>query len=262
MQRNRQLERAAGFIFRWRRLWLVIGNSLLYAPPSGTRIVPERRDAMNYTIRNSFLKTAIAALLCTPAVYGGVVLDFESLHRTGSTYFFLPGSSYSEAGFTISALAAGNAPGGLLCSEADPGGGASSYWAGSTGLSACLDNGTSVLTKDGGGPFTLNSIQLAPFSLVDYGGNAAAIFSGLKMDSSVVQATFNAPMTMSFATFTFTGFDNLQSVAWGHVSPFHQYDNITLDGGAGTPEPYSGALLSLGLCGIISKTRMRRGKHS
>ena len=148
----------------------------------------------------------------------------------------------------------------IFCSNYDPSRGSSPSWAGSTALFNCRDNGITTLTKTGGGTFILNSIDLAPFDTdsPSYGVGASVTFTGTKSDLSTVQATFTVPLTLQFATYSFTGFDNLESVRWQHVWPYHQFDNITLDGGA-APEPATAVLLAAGLAlGVLARCKRRQ----
>jgi hypothetical protein len=54
-------------------------------------------------------------------------------------------------------------------------------------------------------------------------------FVGRRADNSTVSVTFRAPATLAFSRYYFSGlgFDNLTSVTWTHVAPYHQFDNIT-----------------------------------
>ncbi|MFN0101122.1 MAG: Ig-like domain-containing protein [Bryobacteraceae bacterium] len=155
------------------------------------------------------------------------VMNFESLATpgTGYTFSFVP---YTEAGFTITPKAVGLPPpaeGGFCLIQT----GNTDLFMGSTGLSNCFAGGTNTLTKVGGGTFSLVSIDLAPFGRSSgYGGGAQVTFVGTKAGGTTVSRTFTAPLTFNFATYQFSGFDNLVSVVWTHVSPYHQFDNVKL----------------------------------
>lgn len=150
---------------------------------------------------------------------GGAVMTFSSLAAPGSGYTNYRGP-YSEAGFTVSANYG-------FCFAQTPAT-TSDFFAGSTALSNCYANGINTLTKTDGGTFALISIDLAPFA-ASYGGGAPVTFAGRKADGTMARVTFKAPMSASFATYSFKGlgFTNLTSVTWRHVAPYHQFDNIT-----------------------------------
>lgn len=156
------------------------------------------------------------------------IMTFESLATPGTSYTFRS-APYTEVGFTVSTSM-------FFCviQSENP-----NLYMGSTGLANCNQNGINTLTKVGGGTFTIVSIDLAPFGrFLDpgspYGGGASVPFVGYKADGSTVSITFTAPPdaapfpAYAFQTYSFTGFDNLVSVSWTHVSPYHQFDNIKL----------------------------------
>ena len=175
----------------------------------------------------------VFCLVCTIAYGQLTVITFEPLAWSSGTgaYAFPDGyhyssAPYSEAGFTITPS---TGTGFCIIATDNP------YLSmGSMGLSECNDNGVNTLTKNDGGTFTISSIDLAPFGrLVDpispYGGGALVPFTGTKADGSTVSVTFTAPLTYNFQTYRFPPtFTGLVALSWRHLSPYHQYDNITL----------------------------------
>jgi hypothetical protein len=184
---------------------------------------------------------ALAVVLPQSAPAAPSIMTFESLAWSSGTgaYGFPDGytystSDYTESGFTISPS---SGTGFCLIAQDNP-----NLFMGSTGLSNCNANGINILTKVGGGTFSLSFIDLAPFGrfldpVSPYGGGALVTFVGTKADASTVSVTFTTPPdaapfpAYAFQTYSFSGlgFDNLVSVSWTHVSPYHQFDNITLD---------------------------------
>lgn len=166
--------------------------------------------------KNSAVIIALLLAFATTGANARTIMTFEALAMPGAGYTIIP-SPYTEAGFTITAN--------NFCQiqSQNP-----DLYMGSTGLSNCTSNGTNTLTKVGGGKFTLSSIDLAPFGR-SYGLGALVNFEGTKEDGSKVYAHFTAPQNYRFEKYTFSGFDNVMSVLWKHVFPYHQFDNITLN---------------------------------
>lgn len=152
----------------------------------------------------------------TITVIVGSIMTFEPLATPGTSYTSTT-APYTEAGFTIT-------PGSSFCLIQM---GNTDLFMGSTGLSSCTANGINTLTKVGGGAFALLSMDLAPFGR-SYGGGAPVAFVGHKAGGGTVSVTFNAPQSFNFSTYQFAGFDNLISVTWTHVGPYHQFDNVRL----------------------------------
>jgi hypothetical protein len=192
------------------------------------------------TVRNNFLKERRAmrpwwffVILALVGVFpqsvpATTVIDFTSLATPGTDYTFLF-SPYTEDGFRITPSGGGAGFCQIQSQNTD-------LFMGSTGLSNCFQNGINTLTRVGGGAFDLFSIDLAPFGRsAGYGGGAPVPFVGTKADGSTVQTEFTAPPTPGpfpangFQTYTFSGFNDVVSVSWTHVAPYHQFDNITID---------------------------------
>ena len=194
------------------------------------------------------LSLVAASCLVVASARGQTVLTFSSLDSAGNGYRFLSSPVYAEGGFQIRASTG-------FCTQQTPSSGPSDFYAGSTGLANCYANGLNTLTKVGGGTFSLNSIDLAPFAF-SYGGNALVSFLGTT-NASPLSVSFRTPTKLQFQTFAFTGWDNLTSVSWRHLAPYHQFDNITLDTPAPivTPEPTTIVLLAFGLLAVAGMRR-------
>lgn len=146
------------------------------------------------------------------------VLDFESLLINNNSVNF-HGDSYSEDGFTIDET--GSRPLGTF-------GTLESRFVNSTALFADSIGGTLTLTQDGGGPFSLFSIDLNELN----GSSVASVdFTGITSTNAIVNQTFVLDGVKStFETFFFNlVFSDLTEVSWVQSSPFHQFDNITLN---------------------------------
>jgi len=176
------------------------------------------------TTSNSFrsLGTQSTDLLSAGPPSSGVVIDFESLAATGGSFTFL--TTYSEDGFTL--VNASNPTGSFAF--ASPHTDNSAWFVSSTALFNNFVNGVTVLTREDGGVFDVESIDLA--ELPPFGTSPRSVpFTGIRADASTVMVTFTTDGPIGFETFAFSGFTNLTSLSWVQVPLFHQFDNIVLD---------------------------------
>lgn len=211
------------------------------------------------------LATVFFALMLT-VVAGGkadaVVIDFQALEHTGTGQQALPGTGkfYTEKGFNFDSSAPvfnfatwGTNSGNYL--------GSTALWNGDgTG-----STGITTITRAGGGAFDLNSIDIGELFLSSAGIPSVtfnAVFSGGGTTSASFTADgFRATGDLSsFQTLTFTGFDDIVSVSWLQVSPFIQFDNVTIDSAEvsepGTLLPFAAGLL--GFFGLLRRETSRR----
>jgi hypothetical protein len=198
-----------------------------------------------------------SALLVFAISANATTIGFDSLMTPGEGFVSVP--TYSENGFTLksmSNLGFGSARTGDVNFLYN--GQKMTWYYGSTSLFNDDLNGTTFLSKDDGSTFALNSIDLA--ALNDYytwGSGENISFTGNIHGGGAVTQTFQFTEQFKFLTFSFIGFENLDSVTWGQGFPYHQFDNIVLDQAAPPvnpghtiPEPMSIALLGLGLTAL------------
>ena len=120
-------------------------------------------------------------------------------------------------------------------------------------------------SSEGGGAFTLNSIDIANNYLQSFSPGSAPInFVGTKEGGGTVTFTYSPPVDNNLHTVTFSNFTDVVSVTWQQNFPYHQFDNVVLNGGVSeTPEPGKLALLTgAGLTGMAFVNRRRSKKEN
>jgi hypothetical protein len=128
-------------------------------------------------------------------------------------------------------------------------------WAGSKGFWSMTPEGGIRLTRTGGGPFAIKSIDLSMlenFSGFEYGLG----FTGYFADGSAVHRGFLLPTAtnvLPFASYSFgSEFDNIVALEWYQGLTFHQFDDIVV---TATPEPSTVLLLATGLLALAAAAR-------
>jgi hypothetical protein len=188
----------------------------------------------------------LAALLATAGFNANaVVIDFNSL--TGNNGDVNRGKHYEEDGFQIDTTGingfASIHPRSVGYDE-------------NTGFFNNNINGITVLTKIGGGLFSLDSIGL---DSLDGGYQVTVDFFGTLLNGSTVTTSFRTNAANNVQTFDFgTSFDNVTSVRWIQASPYHSFDNIVVAAAippAQVPEPGTVAMFGLGLLAFTAARR-------
>ena len=178
-----------------------------------------------------------------------IVIDFEVLEQIDAE-IHNQGKFYSEDGFTLEADHP--IPGNLEIFRTV--GTLDTLFPGSTALFHGNSLGEIILTRDGGVPFDLFSIDLAelPPGRSEPGGPTDSgpfdvEFFGTQVGGGMVSTTFTVDSFLTLKTFIFPGFTNLVAVIWfqgpGGSGPAHQFDNIVA---SPVPEPSTLVLWSLG----------------
>lgn len=199
-----------------------------------------------------------SALLVLAISANATTIGFDPLITSGEG--FVSPVTYTESGFTLksmSNLGFGSARTGDVNFLYN--GQIMTWYYGSTSLfNDDLAGGITSLSKDDGGTFTLNSIDLAALNdFYTWGSGENISFTGNLHGGGTVTQTFQFTEQFKFLTFSFNGFENLDSVTWGQGFPYHQFDNIVLDQSAppegpgnNVPEPASIGLFGLGLAAL------------
>lgn len=194
----------------------------------------------------SLIASSIAAALFGLAnVAGATTITFDSLEQAGVGFQYI--TSYQENGFQLDASD----------SFASARQGETGWYLGSAGLFDNYINGVTTLSRIDGNVFSLNSIDLGPVNVANYGTGAPVDFIGhVHGGGTVTQSVFVD--STGFQTFTLSGFTNLDSVTWAQVANYHQFDNIVVDAGTDLPEPASLALTGVALAALGASRRRRR----
>lgn len=177
---------------------------------------------------------AILALAASSSM--AAVITFDSVAKNDATLTVV--ANYEEAGYSVK---------GPLATIGSQFAGA---YAGSASLFLANPGNVATLAKVDGGTFSLKAIDLSPLAPSWYGGGADVTFTGNVHGGGTLSQTFTVGPALGFGTFEFTGFDQLDSVTWIQVAPYHQFDNIVVDAPAAVPEPGTLALFGLALAGI------------
>jgi VCBS repeat-containing protein len=111
-------------------------------------------------------------------------------------------------------------------------------YAGSPALSSEWAPVNIILTQDNGQPFSMVSIDLAPYWNSVY--IPTVTFTGTHADGTTVQQSFTLTTDLVFQHFTFTGFTNLSKVTWrfSNFNDYHQFDNVLV--ATGGPQVVTG----------------------
>jgi hypothetical protein len=158
---------------------------------------------------------------------------------------------YTESGFSL----ATPGPGGFVtwCSG-NPSYAGNNLWISDGGTNA-------LLTQNGGGPFSIQSIDLAHLESGTFGPQSFT-FTGNLFGGGTVSQTFTIGAqsgSPTFSEFVFgPGWTNLSSVTFASQnSTYYQFSDVVLGAPIGAPEPATMTLLATGLVGLFGVARRR-----
>lgn len=192
------------------------------------------------------IRLLAASLALLGAQAGAAVIDFNSL--TGSGLVSSRGHSYSEGGFTLTKSGTQFEFGSIHAGDF--------RYSGTVSFFNNEINSVTTLSKAGGGAFDLDSIDL---DSLNGGSNVLVTFTaslsggGTATQSFTTDSSFPGLQTVSFGS----AFDNVLSVSWAQVSPFHSFDNIVVDAGNSSQVPAPSALLLVGAA-LLAAGAIRR----
>jgi len=193
---------------------------------------------------------ALIVVLLGATRAGAAVIGFESLANPGPGVYDV-GFTYSEAGFTLTEFDPDNVLPFVTFGQGE------TRYGGSPALYNNNGDGGTRLTRDGGGEFALLSIDLANDKRF---GATAITFTGTKSDASTVSQSFTIDTNNVLTMFQFSSdFTDLTKVEWRQLSPFHQFDNITVETPATpVPEPGTMALMAVGFAVLARRQHARK----
>ena len=182
----------------------------------------------------------LTALLVAPL--SADVIDFESLMQNNSGVNPVGSTTYIEDGYIVDGIGLGTL--GTLDTR----------FSGSTSMMASAGS-IIALTKQGGGSFSLDSIDLAEFNTGF--GIPSVTFVGLLPAGGVTSQTFTLDgVAFSSETFNFNStFNNIVGAVWvqGNANAAqHQFDNIQV---SAVPEPACGLVALLAFAGLTRRKR-------
>lgn len=112
-------------------------------------------------------------------------------------------------------------------------------------------DGVTVLTKIGGGSFSLESIDLSEVYNQQSYSPINVTFVGNLSGGGTSSVSIDLDLIFGNQTFSFgSAFSDVTSVSWAQTFGYHQFDNLTMDAGNSVPEPSSLALMALALGGL------------
>jgi hypothetical protein len=192
------------------------------------------------------------AILAVSTTAQAVTIDFESLQHNGVSSVNV-GITYSEDDFTITKGAGESSDFATWGTNAD-------QFTGSTAMFNNTVGGITILEQDGGGAFSVESIDLAEL----LGPSVAhVVFTGT-LDGglgTVAQSFTLDGIAFGAETFDFSlAFAGLVQLEWAQAFPFHQFDNIVLTGSPmpAVPVPAAFWLFGTALIGFIGISRRRK----
>ena len=200
------------------------------------------------TVIFAFVSWAVMTAAPTGSAVAAVI-DFQALEHATAGQQVVPGTGkfYAENGyeFASSAPVHNFATWGTLSANYL---GSTALWNGDgTGVT-----GVTTLTRTGGGAFDLQSIDIGELT-VSGPGVATVNFVGALFGGGTVSQSFTSDGVRAtgsgFETVLFAGFTDVVSVSWLQVSPFIQFDNVTV-ASASIPEPAAALVLALAFLGL------------
>ena len=214
--------------------------------------IPARRSA-----GGSSLLVAVLLLAAPQAHAQAVVIDFESLACSGTSAQAFAGP-YLANGFAFASSVNNPSTFANWCTG-------NSNFAGSTAMFQNFSGATTTLTKVGGGAFALNSIKLANVGF-NTGVGQSITFTGWLANSTQIFQTFvlasNSGTAPVLTQFQFnSAFQDVVAVSWAQASPFHQFDDVSLNLTA-VPEPMTAGLLASGLVAMAGAQLVRRRRRA
>jgi hypothetical protein len=183
-----------------------------------------------------------------PLTANAVLVDFEDLTNNGESGFTHFGDNVNSLGFNFaSTMHIGDSS--ALASWTD---GLPDYYTGSCSLFGNYTDEIVVMTKVGGGAFSVTSIDAADVFRGEGGQTVTLI--GTRADSSTVTQSFVLG-SGNLQTFALSGMTDIVSMSLDDsATTWFQFDNVNV---GAVPEPATFAVLGIGALAILRRRRAR-----
>ena len=184
--------------------------------------------------------TLIIAMAAAAALSAATVIDFEELAVTNG-WMQNVADGYTSQGYVFTSSFSRNDSFAVWATDNSSG-----FYPGSTALFNKYAGERTTLKRTDLGAFDMASIELCNVWRSTI--TQSIRFTGTRADASTVTNTFTLTDPANLHTFAFSGMTAIVKLEWDQLSPFNQFDNVTI-----VPEPASLAMLALGGLALLRR---------